>query len=117
MNRPVLAGFSANELIPKLACCQGEDSLANRDRSLIDPDFNAVMDFFCNRWRGKSGNLEGCQLRILPANSEAVIILNACGLTSTQRDIESAMRLAGIADVRDCWGRYMLLKSEMSRKK
>jgi hypothetical protein len=82
-----------------------------------DGDFSILMDFFCNRWAGRSGNLDGCRIYIHPDNADALNVFRATGPDWRQSDMESAMRLSGVDDMRDCWRRVMFLVGEFRRLK
>lgn len=111
-NRSVLAGFAATKMIPLLECCKPGDALYKRNYDLIDPDFNALMNFFCNEWRGKSGELSGCAVPTLPGNAEAVAVFSSVGKNATPSEIKTAMDLFGVEDVQDCWWRVQAMIAE-----
>lgn len=113
----MLAGNAANEMIPKLECCKPGDALHRRAPEMIDPDFNALMNFFCFEWRGKSGKLTGCNVPVMPENAEAVDIFSAVGRGASQSDIRTAMELSGVEDFQDCWWRVMTMNQEFQKGK
>lgn len=78
-------------------------------------DFVILMDFFCHRWPGRSGNLSGCQIYCHPDNVDALTIFRATGPGGRQSDIESAMRMHRIKDPHDCWKRVMFLTGEFTK--
>ena len=102
-------------MIPALACCKDGDILARRDIGLIDSDFSALMNFFCHSWRGKSGLLSGCQIMIIPENINAWNVFARTGPGARSSDVESAIRMLGIKDARDCWERVSILNEQFAK--
>jgi len=89
----------------------------------IDGDFFRIMDFFCNRWTGKTiGTLSGCKISLMPENFEAVSVYNDLGSCMAMNngqasihntDIESAIRMRGIEDIKGCFIKVKILADEI----
>ena len=110
---------AAKPMIKKLACCRGDLMLSIRNPELIDPDFNVLMNYFCNEWPGKSGKLKGChggKPELMHANVDAWNVFARTGLSAGASDLKAAMEMSGVKDFRDCWQRITILREEFGRK-
>jgi len=61
-------------------------------------DYSAMMNFFCNEWPGRNGCLNGCMVRVMPENGDAITVFNFVGEGGSFENvnIESAIRMMGI---------------------
>jgi hypothetical protein len=89
-----------------------------------EQDFYRLMDFFCNRWPGKTGNLRGCRVGVLPGNIEAYRVFNIVSGSWNYHpsgrpigihlsEIESAMEFVGVRHKEDCFSRVQFLISKI----
>ena len=78
-----------------------------------DADYNGMMDFFCNRWKGRSGTLTGCAVHALPENGDAINVFNFLGGDFKNQSIESAIRMLKIEPVRETFEKVRILADKI----
>jgi len=72
-----------------------------------------MMDFFCNRWEGRSGTLTGCAVHAMPENGDAIHVFNFLGGDFKNQSIESAIRMLKIEPVRETFEKVRILADKI----
>ena len=102
------------EIIAKLRFSKAADYA---DRSIIsdiiDHDYNMIMTYFCEKWPGKKGILNGCRLRVLPENLAALETFEALGGNWRPSDIEATIRMRGERNPGELFQKVTLLANEI----
>jgi len=91
-----------------------------------DHDFTLLMDFFCNRWPGRSGNLHGCRVEIMPGNMEAYQVFSMLQgswnyhpsgkpVGIRMNDIMKAIEYVGAKYPDDCFDRVQFLIGQLMK--